>query len=184
VKLLLADKRVDPSAKNQFAIRKACQNGHPEIVKLLLADKRVDPSADDQYPIRSVSVKGHFEVAQLLLADQRVALSSSWPTSKVPLDLFSLLLLRRSFRLDLTESKQQDPVSQPDFDLTSVVANIEEIELQRKALLEQYLIPDLSKLCLDYVPDLFYHLDAKISTLIGESISEVPRFSFSCLSTL
>jgi ankyrin repeat protein len=35
VKLLLADKRVDPSSKNNFAIQFASRFGHTEIVKLL-----------------------------------------------------------------------------------------------------------------------------------------------------
>ena len=41
VKLLLSDKRVDPSAENNYAIRYTSK--HYEIVKLLLSDKRVDP---------------------------------------------------------------------------------------------------------------------------------------------
>jgi len=44
VKLLLADKRVDPSTNNNSAISYASKKGHTEIVKLLLNDKRVDPS--------------------------------------------------------------------------------------------------------------------------------------------
>jgi hypothetical protein len=181
VKLLLADQRVDPSVDEQYAIRAACNKSRVEVVKLLLADKRVDPSADDQYPIRSATGQAHTELVKLLLADQRVALPSSWPLSKVSPDVFPLFLLRRSIRRKLTKSKQQN---QPDCDFTSVVTNIKQIEAQRKALLEQYLIPDLSKLCLNYVPHLFCHLDAEISTLIDESDSEFPRFSFSCLSTL
>ena len=47
IKLLLADPRVDPSAKDNQAIRRASQYGYTETVKLLLADPRVDPSADD-----------------------------------------------------------------------------------------------------------------------------------------
>ena len=47
VKLLLTDKRVNPSANNNFAIRWASRNGHTKVVKLLLADERVDPSAND-----------------------------------------------------------------------------------------------------------------------------------------
>ena len=35
VKLLLADPRVDPSARNNWAIQLASENGHLEIVKLL-----------------------------------------------------------------------------------------------------------------------------------------------------
>ena len=41
VKLLLNDSRVDPSDRNNYAIRIASQYGHTEIVKLLLNDSRV-----------------------------------------------------------------------------------------------------------------------------------------------
>lgn len=44
VELLLADKRVDPTAQDNYAIRRASARGRVEVVKLLLADKRVDPS--------------------------------------------------------------------------------------------------------------------------------------------
>ena len=42
VRLLLADPRVDPAARNNDAIRWASGNGHSEVVKLLLNDPRVD----------------------------------------------------------------------------------------------------------------------------------------------
>ena len=47
VKLLLADPRVDPAARNNDAIREASINGHLEVVRLLLNDPRVDPSVDN-----------------------------------------------------------------------------------------------------------------------------------------
>ena len=43
VRLLLADPRVDPTARNNEAIRMARQNGHADVVRLLLADPRVEP---------------------------------------------------------------------------------------------------------------------------------------------
>ena len=42
VELLIADPRVDPTAKNNNAIRMASRNGHTETVALLLADPRVE----------------------------------------------------------------------------------------------------------------------------------------------
>ena len=45
VEKLLQDRRVDPSAGNNYAIRYASQNGHFLVVKRLLQDARVDPSA-------------------------------------------------------------------------------------------------------------------------------------------
>ena len=72
VKLLLADKRVDPSKPNNLAIRFASQFGHVEVVKLLLADKRVNPATLNNIAIRVASRIGHLEVVKLLLADPRV----------------------------------------------------------------------------------------------------------------
>jgi hypothetical protein len=43
-KLLLKDKRVDPSANNNLAIMEACSIGNFKAVKLLLKDKRVNGS--------------------------------------------------------------------------------------------------------------------------------------------
>lgn len=48
VKLLLQDKRVDPSAEDNYAIRWASANGREEVVKLLLKDKRVELFAKDE----------------------------------------------------------------------------------------------------------------------------------------
>jgi hypothetical protein len=45
IELLMADERVDPSAEDNLAIRRASIFGHHECVALLLADDRVDPSA-------------------------------------------------------------------------------------------------------------------------------------------
>ena len=74
VKLLLQDKRVDPSAEDNYAIRWASANGYTDIVKLLLEDERVDPSAGDNYAIRWASANGREEVVKLLLKDKRVEL--------------------------------------------------------------------------------------------------------------
>ena len=65
VELLLIDRRIDPSADNNDAIRLASYNGHTEIVRLLLADSRVDPRYDN-YAIRFASENGHAEVVKLL----------------------------------------------------------------------------------------------------------------------
>lgn len=66
VKSLLADSRVDPAARDNFAIRWASENGHVDVVKLLLADGRVDPAADDNYARRWASRNGHVGVVKLL----------------------------------------------------------------------------------------------------------------------
>ena len=53
VKLLLADKRVNPAADNNYAIRVAAlKKGHSDsAVKLLLKDDRVDPAEFSNYAI-------------------------------------------------------------------------------------------------------------------------------------
>jgi hypothetical protein len=70
---------------------------------------------------------------KLLLADQRVTLlsSSSFVSLKSPFTTLPQLLLRRSFRLDLTETTQESFCL---FDYLSVIGDIEKIESQRKAL--------------------------------------------------
>ncbi|KAI8891619.1 ankyrin repeat-containing domain protein [Globomyces pollinis-pini] len=72
VRILLNDKRGDPSAYDNCAIRFAAENGHIEIVKMLLDDERVDPSGDSNYAIRNSSKNGHTEIVRVLLADERV----------------------------------------------------------------------------------------------------------------
>jgi ankyrin repeat protein len=182
MKLLLADQRVDPSADDQYAIGEASANGHTEVVKLLLADQRVDPSADNHYAIRWASAYGHADVVKVLLSDQRVDISGL-PDSYSP-QVLALFSLRRSYRLEL-ERKQQSPNSVSA--LCSVLADLKRVESQRKALLDDHLVSDLSNLCLEYVPDFFCHFDGKVSSLVdsnSDSDNKFPRFSFGNLSTL
>jgi hypothetical protein len=172
LKILLSDPRVDPSADNQHLIRLACRKGRVEVVKVLLADQRVDPLADNQSSIYDASERGHADVVKVLLADQRVDISEIYqPSSPQVLAFFSL---RRSYRLELELST-----------LGSVVADLDQIESQRKALLDDHLLSDLSSLCLEYVPDFFCHFDGKVSSLVdSNSDNKFPRFSFGHLSTL
>ena len=67
--------RVDPSTRENEAIRWASYNGHVEVVKLLLLDSRVDPSVNVNYAILYAScLQGHVEVVRLLLQNERVRL--------------------------------------------------------------------------------------------------------------
>jgi ankyrin repeat protein len=45
VRFMLNDNHIDPSARDNEAIRMASRNGHVEVVRLLLSDNRVGPSA-------------------------------------------------------------------------------------------------------------------------------------------
>jgi ankyrin repeat protein len=47
VKVLLSDKRFDPSDEMNKAIRDACKNGYTEIVKILIKYSRVDVLDDE-----------------------------------------------------------------------------------------------------------------------------------------
>lgn len=76
VKKLLQDERIDPSAKNNYALKKACRKGFTRIVTLLLAHPKVDPGAEDNYAIKFASERGHAKVVRLLLAHEKVDPSS------------------------------------------------------------------------------------------------------------
>jgi ankyrin repeat protein len=67
VLLLLKDKRVDPSAQNDYCIQKAVDGNKIEIVKILLADKRVDPSANGNYALKEAVRLRYYAIAKLLL---------------------------------------------------------------------------------------------------------------------
>jgi hypothetical protein len=72
VERLLQDKRVDPSANNNDAVRMAAASGHLAIVERLLQDKRVDPSADGNFAVRMSAWNGRLAVVDRLLEDDRV----------------------------------------------------------------------------------------------------------------
>jgi ankyrin repeat protein len=72
VRLLLTDRRVDPSTNKGEALHNASRNGHVDVVKLLLTDNRVDASDCHDYALRLACIYGHVEVVKVLLADNRV----------------------------------------------------------------------------------------------------------------
>jgi ankyrin repeat protein len=63
--------RIDPGAREDWAIRWASRNGHSEVVRFLLGLRGVDPSAKTNYSIRWACENGHVEIVRLLLADDR-----------------------------------------------------------------------------------------------------------------
>jgi hypothetical protein len=71
-RLLLANPRVDPSAKDNKAIRLASAKNNVDILKLLLTDGRVDPAVYSNLVIRNACIWGTREMVALLLADPRV----------------------------------------------------------------------------------------------------------------
>jgi len=61
---------VDPSARDNDALRYASLNGHTEIVRMLLEldpSRGVDPSANNNQAIRYASNRGHTEIVRMLL---------------------------------------------------------------------------------------------------------------------
>ena len=72
VKLLLNHPKVNPSDKDNWAIRYASIEGHYDIIKLLLNNNRVNPAAINNWAIRYASIEGHYDIVKLLLNDHRV----------------------------------------------------------------------------------------------------------------
>jgi hypothetical protein len=61
VRHLLNTILVDPSANENYAIRRASKNGHIEVVRLLLSDECVDPSDDTNVLIQLVTTIMQFD---------------------------------------------------------------------------------------------------------------------------
>jgi hypothetical protein len=127
---LLKEEGVDPSDRDNLAIRWAAENGHLEVVKVLLEDKRIDPSARDNYAIRCAAENGHLKVVKLLLKDKRVDPSASdnyaicWAAEKGHLEFVKLLL----------KDKRVDPGDRDNFAIRWASRNghLEVVELLKK----------------------------------------------------
>ena len=63
------ERGVDPSSRNNDALRFASLRGRTEVVRMLLAQRGrgVEPSDDNNYALRVASREGHIEVVRLLL---------------------------------------------------------------------------------------------------------------------
>jgi hypothetical protein len=70
--LLLADKRVDPSARDNEAVTLAAAQADPAVIQLLLSDPQVDPGAQENNAIKIACDCGHIRNAELLLQDEQV----------------------------------------------------------------------------------------------------------------
>jgi Ankyrin repeats (3 copies) len=98
VDLLLQHPSVDPSEKNNEAIRVASAKCYLAIVERLLQDPRVDPSTCDNCAIRLASTFGHLAVVDRLLQDHRVDPSDNnndairWASTKGHLAVVDRLL--------------------------------------------------------------------------------------------
>jgi surface antigen len=63
---------VDPSDQNNFAVRRAAENGHVAVVDQLLRDPRVDSSFYDNEAVLYAARNGHLAIVEQLLQDKRV----------------------------------------------------------------------------------------------------------------
>ncbi|KAJ3273493.1 hypothetical protein HDV01_004413 [Terramyces sp. JEL0728] len=75
-KILLKDKRIDPSQKGNTILKRACIKRKSVFVKLLLNHKKVDPTANDYEALKIAAESGHAEIIELFRnckkVDQRV----------------------------------------------------------------------------------------------------------------
>ena len=72
VQLLLKDKRVNPSDRENYALVQACSGNYIEIVKLLLQDPRVNPSSRNNTCLVEACSFGKTKIVELILQDPRV----------------------------------------------------------------------------------------------------------------
>ena len=110
---LLKDPRVDPSANDNFTIRKASINGHLPILERLLQDPRVDPSAADNLPLRGGCMRGHLHIVERLLQDSRVDPSAN--------DNLAIHLASENGHLAVVERLLQDPRVDPSANNNMVI---------------------------------------------------------------
>ncbi|KAJ3310013.1 hypothetical protein HDV04_005436 [Boothiomyces sp. JEL0838] len=71
-KMLLKDKRIDPSHKGNTILKRACSKRKPEFVKLLLNHKKVDPSDNDYEAIRIAAQNGFEDVLDVFRKSEKV----------------------------------------------------------------------------------------------------------------
>ena len=75
VKILLSDRRTNPSVQQNLPLRTACKKGRIEIVKLLLNDKRIQPSTSDYItdPLELAIMFNHPEIVKILLQNKKMS---------------------------------------------------------------------------------------------------------------
>lgn len=66
MKLLLKDKRVDITDKNNEAIKNLAYNGYFEILEILLKDDRINPSDENNQVIIQASLYDNRDTIKLL----------------------------------------------------------------------------------------------------------------------
>lgn len=98
IMLLLQERRVDPSFRDNYPMRWAAKNGFLEIVDLLLRHEKASPVDQGESALYLASQNGHYAVVQRLLQDPRVDPNNErFPpiaaaAHKNHIDVFQLLL--------------------------------------------------------------------------------------------
>lgn len=72
VKFMLEDKKMDPTAENNYALHVSCVYGRNSVVEVLLKDPRIDPSAEDNTAIIVAANHGNHKIVDMLIKDPRV----------------------------------------------------------------------------------------------------------------
>jgi ankyrin repeat protein len=93
-KILLNDRRANPSEYNNYAIRLAAQNGHFKIVELLLNDDRVNPTDVCNYAICAAYKNGYIKITNLLWNSIQVKCTLQTNASKIYKQLIQQDLLK------------------------------------------------------------------------------------------
>ena len=131
---------VDPSYKNNYAIRHASANGYLDIVKYLLKDERVNPSDGFNYAIGVASMNGHLDIVKELMKDDRVDPSDEnnyaikYASSRGHLDVVKELL----------KDDRVDPSDSDNFAIASASYN-GHLDVVKELLKDNRVIDKLSK---------------------------------------
>ena len=73
IKLLLQDKRIDPSFNENYMLLESSMRGYTDIVKFLLKYPKIDPNGGSvDNPIILASANEHIDIVKLMLKDPRV----------------------------------------------------------------------------------------------------------------
>jgi hypothetical protein len=73
---LIINPLVDPSARDDEALRNACTNGHTDCVRLLLSDERCNPGVLDNYCLIWAASCGFDEIVRMLVDHSKVGVRS------------------------------------------------------------------------------------------------------------
>jgi hypothetical protein len=77
LELLIKNKKIDPSSRNNSLISILSGQGDVELIKLLLQDPRVDPSVNNNEALVKAAKLAHYEIVGILLKNSKINLNPS-----------------------------------------------------------------------------------------------------------